>query len=171
VKHLFIAVLVAATALAACNPIYVNQDYDDEADFASYKTYAWVDSPFAETDPKKQNTLLEKRIRGWADEELAKKGMQRVEENPDLTINFVGDADEATEIRTTGTGMGLDRNTRAVHYEDGMVMIDMMDSGTKKLVWRGIAELTLSENPTTEEIDKRAHDAIRMILDQYPPKS
>lgn len=169
-RYVLIAVLVAVASLTACNPIYVNQDFDDEADFASYKTYAWVESPFAETDPKKQNTLLEKRIRGWADEELEKKGMQRVESSPDLTINFVGDADEATEIRTTGIGYGFDRNTRAVHYEDGMVMIDMMDGQTNILVWRGIADLTLSENPTTDEVNKRAHDAIKKILDQYPPQ-
>jgi len=170
VRHVLIVILVTAAVLTACNPIYVNQDYDDEADFASYQTYTWVDSPFAQTDPKKQNTLLEKRIRSWADEELAKKGLTRVDGVADLQINFVGDADEATEIRTTGTGWGMDRNTRAVHYEDGMIMIDMLDSKTEKLVWRGIAELTLSEHPTSEEIDKRARDAIKKVLGQYPPK-
>ena len=34
----------------------------------------------------------------------------------------------------------------------------------------GIAELTLSDNPTTDEVNKRAHDAIKKILDQYPPQ-
>jgi hypothetical protein len=158
--------IIGIAVLSACNPIYVNQDYDTDVDFEVYRTYSWVDSP---VESKTSNPLLKKRIRDWADEVLAKKGLERVDSDPDLHISYVDDASGATEIRTTGTGVGMDRSTRAVNYEEGMMMVDMLDAGTNKLVWRGIAELTLSDNPSQKEVDKRTRDAIRKLLNQYPP--
>jgi len=159
--------VIGMAVLSACNPIYVNQDFDPDADFHTYRTYTWVESPVAS---KSKNPLLEKRVRGWADEVLAKKGLQRVDTGGDLNISYVDDASAATEIHTTGTGVGFNRNTRAVNYNEGMMMIDMLDAKSNQLVWRGIAELTLSENPTTDEVDKRVRSAVRKVLDQYPPK-
>lgn len=159
--------VIGIAVLCACNPIYVNQDYDPDVDFDLYETYSWVESPVAS---KSKNPLLEKRVREWADEVLAKKGLKRLDTGGDLHVSYVDDASQATDIRTTGTGVGFDRNTRAVRYNEGMMMIDMLDAKSNRLVWRGIAELTLSENPTQKEVDKRVRDAVRKTLDQYPPR-
>jgi hypothetical protein len=51
----------------------------------------------------------------------------------------------------------------------GTLIVDIYDSGTKHLVWRGIAHDTLSDRPekNTEKLKK----AVDKMLDKFPPKS
>ena len=151
-------------AIAACNPIYVNTDYDKDADFDAFRTFSWVERSAG------ANPLLEKRVRSWIEVELAAKGITFADQSPDFLVNFIGDAQEAVDIHTTGTGYGFTRSTRTQRYEDGTILIDLIDASDNQLVWRGMAELTLSENPTPDEINKRVHEAIKLIIQEYPPK-
>ena len=79
------------SALAAgCSSISTNYDYDRDADFGSYCTFAWYELPAnAPTDARQaqqRNDLLDKRIKNAVNAELERKGMTLVTNNPDVYL-------------------------------------------------------------------------------------
>lgn len=167
-----VAVLVAGLLLPGCNPTYISHDYDSDADFSQYETFAWYEqTTMTEGTPRnvQQSSLLEARIKRAVNDGLAAKGLRLVESDPDLVLAYHVGVQDITEIRTTGTGYGWDRHTRADQFQEGTFFLDMMDAGTERLVWRGIAEGVIDENPTPEKINKEVNDMVSRLLDKYPP--
>ncbi len=60
--------------------------------------------------------------------------------------------------------------TTTVDYNKvGTLVVDIFDSATKKLIWRGVATDTLSSKP--EKNDKKLEHAVEKMFDKFPPKS
>ena len=60
----------------------VHFDYDRLANFSAYKTYQWVDYKAVQVG----NELLDRDIKRAVDEQLAGKGLRRVESGGDLVV-------------------------------------------------------------------------------------
>jgi hypothetical protein len=60
----------------------VHYNYDRGANFAAYKTYQWVDLPGM------PDQLIDRDIKRSIDEQLAQKGLTRVEKNADLYVGY-----------------------------------------------------------------------------------
>jgi hypothetical protein len=166
------AVLVVVMLLAGCNPTYVDHDYDLNADFTAYKTFAWLpQNTMTEGQPQttQQSGLMENRIKRIVNEGLEAKGLRIDVDNPDLVLVYHIGVDNITEIRQTGYNYGMGGNVRTDHFQEGTFILDMMDSQTKNLVWRGIAEGVLDENPSPEKLEKDARDMVDKLLRKYPP--
>lgn len=164
--------LVAVSVVAACNPTYIEHDYDDTVDFSRFATFAWIEqNTMTEGRPRavQQSGLLEARIKRAVNEEMAGKGLQLVDTDPDLFIAYHIGVKDYTEIRTTGTGWGFDRNTRVDQFQEGTFILDLIDAGADRLVWRGIAEGVLDEYPTPEKMDRDVNDMVKRLLAKYPP--
>jgi hypothetical protein len=168
-KYISVAFLLI---LMACNPIYVDHNYDLEQDFTVYKSYSWLelDQPtVGDAQSQRRSPLQHKRIVSLIDASLAEKGLTLVESGGDLHVIYHTSGEGAARISSSGrlTSFG---NTSVQRWEDGVLMVDLLDASIDQLVWRGTAEGTLSEHPTPEEIEKRTNDAIKKIMDGYPPK-
>ncbi|MGD8934253.1 MAG: DUF4136 domain-containing protein, partial [Gammaproteobacteria bacterium] len=71
-KAIFIILVYAV--IAGCSGITVSQDYDQQADFAALKTYAWKKDPAAVEDDKAElSPLVAARIRNAIERELEAK--------------------------------------------------------------------------------------------------
>ena len=165
-------VIISAVGLAACNPTYIEHDYDKEVDFGQFKTFAWLEqTTITKGTPQavQQSALLEARIKRSVNEGLAQKGLRLVESEPDLIIAYHIGLQDYTEIRRTGTGWGFDRNTRVDHFQEGTFFLDLIDAKKDQLVWRGIAEGVLDEYPTPEKLDRDVNDMVQRLLKKYPP--
>ena len=57
--------------------------------------------------------------------------------------------------------------TREVNYTVGTLVVDIWDASTKKLVWRGTASKTLSDDPSKST--KNINEAMTKIFKEYPP--
>jgi len=49
-------------------------------------------------------------------------------------------------------------------------VIDFIDGGSRKLVWRGSGSKALARNPTPEDTTATIDSAAREILKQFPPE-
>ena len=58
---------------------------------------------------------------------------------------------------------------RADQFQEGTFMLDMVDSSTHQMVWRGIAEGVLDDNPTAKKLDKDVNDMVGRLLRKFPP--
>jgi len=159
----------------------VNHDYDHQADFSSYETYAWHDGEHsvADTDP-----LAHERFMKAVDGQLAMKGMKQVSSNPDVYVTYNAEESEQMSLDTTymgggwgyGPGWGWgggymggmgSTTTTVRRYNVGTVVLDMWDAEQKRLVWRGTVSDTLSSDPSKNA--SKIQKAVQKLFAKYPP--
>jgi Domain of unknown function (DUF4136) len=150
----------------------VNTDYDHKADFAKYHSYSWI-------GVRASNSLWQDRIMGAVDSQLAGKGWTRVASGGDVAVSAFGRTAERDTLQTFYSGFpgwGWDgwgatgtATTTAVPQRVGSLTVDMFDGQTKRLIWRGVAEDTLSSKP--EKNDKKLDNAVSEMFEHFPPKS
>ena len=54
-------------------------------------------------------------------------------------------------------------------YEQGSLMLDIVDAGTHQLVWRGSAQAEIDQYAKDEKKDKLLNDAVGGMLAKFPP--
>ena len=159
-----LALLVATSALAQD----VHYNYDRDANFVAYKTYQWSDSSGKTTDP-----LLDQDIRRAIDDQLAQKGLRRVETGGDLQISYRTAIDRERQLDAWGTGPRWSAmahaNTSTV--EVGTLVVSLYVPATKQLVWRGRVTKTLNPKQDPDKNYKNLEKAMAKLLKDYPPKS
>lgn len=153
----------------------VNVGFDKQADFSKFKTYAWIprQAPLA-------RPLLAAHIAGTTDEELAKKGLQKVESNPDLLITQYGGVDPQGGVAATDPtymtygGIPPPVWTGSVpaavsHAQEGYLTMDVLDAANKQLLWRGKVKVHLDYEHKEKALDQ-VEKAVAKLLAKYPPK-
>ena len=150
---IFVVALVATPAMAQ----KVTIDYARDFDFASVKTFQYVDT--AESNVK-GNEMMAQRVEDMIKKEMREGGLTEVQENPDLYVTYHFTTEERTSYTTTnfgyggygggwygwGGGMGSS-STQQHNYTDGTLLIDAYDSTDKKMVWRGTGTVTIKAKP------------------------
>jgi hypothetical protein len=178
------SILVTTILLWSCGPsLKVNSDYDKDANFGQYKTFALYRS---DSIHDAISQLNQNRIINAIKNEMTKKGFQETAENPDLLVNTVAIFKDRVSVSSTsnyygyggvyrpyyagygGGGSGTTTyDTR--HYKDGSLIIDVIDAKSNKLLWQGIGNKEIdgpAKNPDTN-IPK----AITTIMASFPPGS
>jgi hypothetical protein len=157
--------------LAACSSISTNYDYDMSYDFTKLKTYRWADiASKSDADP-----LVVQRVGSAVEAELKAKGYALAEGKPDfLVATHVG---KQTKIQVTDSGYaygprghwygagGLD----VYQYEEGTLIVDIVDNGSRDLVWRGTAIGIVDPGATPQEKTERINEAVAKIFEEFPP--
>jgi hypothetical protein len=156
----------------------VNVGYDKKADFTQFKSYAWMPRQAPVARP-----VLAAHIAGATDEELAKKGLQKVDSNPDLLITQYGGVDaQGGVVATDPTYMtygGIPPPDVSVwsgsvpsavsHAQEGYLTMDVIDARNKQLLWRGKVKVNL-DYEHKEKALAQVNKAVAKLLAKYPPK-
>jgi Domain of unknown function (DUF4136) len=58
--------------------------------------------------------------------------------------------------------------TQAINYPVGSLVLDLYDSHTKQLIWRGVSSETLTNSP--EKNEKNLDQAVGKMFDHFPPR-
>ena len=183
-KRLALAVL--CIVIAACTGPTINSLSDPEArsDFGRYKTYAWQPNP-AQTDAR-VNPAVGSLVVGAADEALAAKGYRLAAAGtPDFLIAWqltIEPKQQVSQIDVTpsarapggrfpgGSPMPYQTAPLTREFEEGTLILDIIDSPTQRHVWRGWAQGEIQKTVEPGVREKRIREAVRKILDEFPPK-
>ena len=153
----------------------VHYNYDRSANFATYKTYQWVEIPGGAVPDR----LIDQAIKQAADEQLAQKGLAKVEANADLYIGYqvVINLEKSVDLWSTGIGPGGwngwgDRSLRGQTstIPVGILLVDLYDAGIKQLVWRGDAVKTIDLKTDPDKNYKNLQKVMAKLFKNYPPK-
>jgi hypothetical protein len=176
---LAVAFLLAFAGVAHADS--VKTDYDHSVDFSQFHTYSWG-------SVKTPNPFYVDRIKQAVDSQLQAKGWQQVPSGGDTEIFATGQVTNEKQLETlyNGYGGGWGRGwgwggwggggpgfgtatTTTYNQQVGNLVIDMFETGSKKLVWRGMSQRDLSSNASknTKALDK---DVQKMFKD-FPPKA
>jgi Domain of unknown function (DUF4136) len=151
----------------------VKFDYDRSANFSQYKTYSWE-------HVKTQDPLVVDRIKSSVNAVLAAKGWTEVPSSGDISIMAMEMTHDQQTLETFYDGFGGgwgwrhfgfagigDATTTTETYKVGTLVVDLFDTKTKKLVWRGSSRDTLSNNSSKNirTLDKSVDKMFR----QFPP--
>ena len=156
--------MIFTTAMVFAQKVSV--DSDPAAPFATYKTYGWVAGTPA-PDP-----LNEQRLHASLDARLAARGLKKVSTNPDVAVSTFVTTNERQQFIANGFGYGpwgfgggLGGATVET-YVEGTLIVDLYDTKTKKMVWRGVATATASDKPykNTEKMNK----ALDKMFEKFP---
>lgn len=159
--------VLVSWALAACGGMTVNTDYDTEADFSSYHSFAWMAPP---EDVSRVNQLVENRIKTAVVQEMEQRGFVLDEESPDIYITYMASVREKVDVSTTsygywrGSAIG---DVDVYRYNEGTLVLDVIDRARNQLAWRGSGTGVIgSDAGSQEKITKAVHS----ILKYYPPR-
>jgi len=162
------ALLALVVCLAACTAVaqQVSVNYDHNASFSQYHTYAWGSNNTNQI----RNSILAQVAQQDINAAMQGKGFQMVQEsqNPDLVLIASGGEREQTSysawgMRGIGGGMGgisPEQNVEAT------MIVNLYDAKTQSLIWRGIAQNTLNNNGNKNQ--EMVEKAVQKMFKQWP---
>lgn len=162
--------LVVAGFTAACSSISTTNDYDQGYDFSTLHNYAW-----AEIAGQKQQAdqLAVQRVMTTTDQVLASKGFAKTAASQaSFLVAIQTGTQEEHEYSTYGTGgwrFGGMTTTTEQTYDEGTLILDILDAQKKQLIWRGSANGVLDPGASVSEKTENVQKAVSKILDDFPP--
>lgn len=164
-----------ASSIISCSPIYsVSYDYDKNIDLIQISTYEWLPIP----KEAKINNLDEARIKKAVNAELKAKGLILTLNNPHFLI--AADIITKEKLRITKWGYPYYYSYRAYNgswlvdayqYQEGTFILEFVKPASKNLIWHGSARVTLDYADTPEKRDRLIKEAMKKILQNFPPPS
>ncbi|TAI48117.1 DUF4136 domain-containing protein [Flagellimonas allohymeniacidonis] len=180
---LFTLAALAAGLLVSCSSVRVIADYDKDADFKTYKTYAYYKTGI---DKAQISDLDKKRILRAIDAEMSTRGFVKSQQ-PDILVSIFTKEREQVDVYNNnfgwgwgwgwggfynpwlwGPGWGWGGNNVSTRTE-GSLYIDFIDAKNKELVWQGRGVGTLNNIKNIEKKEKRIQEFVSEILQAYPP--
>lgn len=165
-------VLLSTTAFAQD----VKVDVDATANFASYKTFGWDKSGTVARNP-----LIGALIVAAVESELIKRGLTKVDDNPDLKVAVTAAA--GIDIQAVGPTWnnakyqvwGGYTNPAAMHnVTTGTLLLDLVDTKSDMSVFRGVGRQTLNRSSSADpaadakSVEKPIKKAVGKMFAKYP---
>ena len=177
--RLFFAVVICALLAACSNAPVVRSDFDPRADFASYRTFAFIE-PLG-TDRAGYTTLLTERLKRAAALQMESRGYVYREKDPDLLINFQSHVQSRTEYVAPppmmwgygygygfyGGWPGYAFGPDVIQYNEGTMKVDLIDAKRRQMVWEGVGT-SIVDNIQQTASDQAVQNMIASIFARYP---
>ena len=164
-----------------CSSVTIKHDYDKDANFAAYKTYGWLAVPTDAVGSVKaaieRNSLLDKRIKESVNRQMAAKGYTQDANNPDFVMLYHTGAEDKINVTDWGYGYGPygyggwygGGGVDVTQYREGTLILDVIDTKAKQLVWRGFATAALNPDAPMEKRERKLDEVITQVLAKFPP--
>ena len=187
----------------------VHYNYDRGANFQSYRTYQWVDvqggrpraggAPGLPDPPSglpalpvaapvggntvSDDQLLDQDIKRAVDEQLAQKGLTRVDNGGDLLVGYQAKVNEEKSINLFGSGWGgggwgdlgggmssMSVQGQTSTIQVGTLVVGLYDPARKQVIWRGDATKTVYLKKDPNKNYSSLQKAMVKLFKNYPPQ-
>ena len=168
--------MIAAMALvlSGCASNVVT-DYNSSAVFGNYATWAFAQEAgsdaFVSLDGSRIQTAVER--------ELNRKAMRKVaNSDADLLANWQIVEEERLEQTGVGLGFGFGRSNfgwgisappPVREVTEGKLVVELIDTETKEVVWRAASRRYLKESQSPETRRELIDEVVAEMFSKYPP--
>lgn len=179
----FIFCMAAAGLLTACETISTGSHYDETTNFAAYRTFAWIDEPpyIADASSVRVSPLTQSKIQNAIQAQLEQKGYSFIEDRDKADFVVAYTVGTREKIRTTTYPVGFHgswgwhvhgsyyyvRETSEHRYTEGTLGVDIFDASSRKPVWHGWAEKTITESDR-EDPSSVIREGIARLFESFP---
>lgn len=177
-KRFFLFIFLALVTYGCSRKVHIEREPNIAIE--QYRTYSWNTLEVSKAShPFYSSVELNQAIIREIDKVLAKKGFRRNIANPDFLVDFHIYVEEQ-KFQNLVCGAGFYRGERylpdlsqrmycespeIVNYDDGTLIIDIVDSHTRQLVWRGVTnEIIDNPNYAAGVFQKK----VKNILRRFP---
>jgi hypothetical protein len=172
------AVIVAGSCVVAgCAPMRVSSHVDRNLDFTRYQTFDWGPADTLPAgDPRlERDAFFQDHIQGAIERNLAARGFARAAATatPDVRVHFHAVIDRRIAANQLDSQSGYcsrnDCQTGVSEYEEGTLVVDMIDVRTNRLVWRGWARDSVEGVLDNQDrLARKIDDAVRLMFMRLP---
>jgi uncharacterized protein DUF4136 len=159
-----------AMTLAGCATLHVYSFTERGADVTRYRTYDWaVEAPKATGDPRLDgNPFFNDRVHAAVEKELAKHGFEKTgAAEAQLRLHYHASITQDIDLGPADPNYGTCDTCTPTVYDAGTLLIDLVDSRTDKLVWRGWAEGGFDNAIDNQKLmEDRIDEAVRRIFEK-----
>lgn len=158
----------------ACNAPQALYDYDQQANFSTYKTYSIYPKLYTGLSQLDEDRLIESVKGGMQNKNLS------ASENPDLYLNIYSEEYRQTSDSRLGIGVGGGNRNVGVGVSGGIPLggsetylrltFDLIDARTDALIWQAVVESSFDLNASPTERQKRFDEIVLKAFKGYPPK-
>jgi hypothetical protein len=182
--------LAMALAVVVHAGVKVKVEFDKAYDFSKARTFGWHPDGAGEVkllmreggDPEQIRARWEPTIKDAVEKEMAKRGLvQATGGVPDLYLNYYFLSGPNSEAQTRGQFIGavppwgvpdFEMTTTSLKiFEQGTLILDIIDGPKRQIAWRGIAEAEVNRQNTAAKREQRIREAVGELLKKYPPKA
>jgi hypothetical protein len=147
----------------------VNYDYDRHANFAAFRTYAWVGGTTLSADD-----LNHARIVAAVDSQLAMKGLAQEDgtRGADVQVFYQVGLRQDLEFNGYANRLAVPDGgpswARAKPVPVGTLVVGMIDAKSHLMVWRAAATKDLDLGQSPERWERNLNKAVEKMFKHYP---
>jgi hypothetical protein len=182
-KFSYTLMAVIALLLSACSGIPVSQDFEQGFDFSDLKTFAWDANEANQWGIAESNELVDRRIRSAIENTLTARQFSQINAaQADFLVLYNVVIEQRIRSSNVSGGVAVGRSSRSRHgsislstgsqirtYEQGTLLIDVIDVASDKLVWRGVSSQALPDLSDPQRLTDHINATVGAILAQFPP--
>ncbi len=182
-----LSIAVGVCLVGGCATIKVSSEVAADARWASYQTYGWFSETQMKTgNPRIDNHWLNAYIRSEIDRQLLACGYQRAfDGSPDVLVTYAASLQTkfvvtsvklcADYVPAWGTDTWSNRSlgTRGTYirrYEQGTLVVEVIDARASRLIWRGTAKTEVDASDSARAKKAKVRAAVGHLLRCFPRK-
>jgi hypothetical protein len=166
-----LAVLALALALAPGCGTRLAVESDPNVRHAAWRTWSWLPRPpVAHGD--NVYAAVDDRVRAAFDREMKLRGFRRVDrERPDFLLTYYAAVEKPIDSKAVAYAAGGPSSAKSAAnaqglYVQGMLLVDVLDPRSGRLVWRGVGKGVFEPQQTPEDRRARIDDAVASVAAQ-----
>lgn len=170
-------------ALAACGPsMRVRTALNPEASLGELRTFrvlpvprARIARPWSPNDPMLVNSITNRALRDDLIRAFQDRGYVLTDSNPDFAVAYYASARDTLDVTYWDYGYPWrprwgrpwgPATVTVTRYTQGTVIVDVIDPGSRELLWRGQATARVSDDQ--QEYLEDLQRAVTAILQEFP---
>jgi hypothetical protein len=168
--------LMGALALAGCaSSLNVQTDYDRQANFRQYGTFAVQADPKYNHDPVLGSELNLRRISQALQAQMQAKGYQP-SNSPDLLVSVETDTRDRQDVQSYNNFTpywwyfyGPRQNTYTRNYEEDRIIVNVRDARANRMVWQGFTSGQILTS-RTKDPERVLNNAVAQVMKAFPAR-
>src|SRR5512132_646542 len=166
----------AVFALAGCATMNVSSHVERGLDFAQYRSWDFGPADALPTgDPRLDNNpFFKDYLEGSVGKALeARRYVRTTAGTPDLLVHYHANISKTFDINGVDSRYGYcnaDCEPNFFEYEQGTIVLDVVDTRTNRVVWRGWAQENINGVIDNQELLRRdVNKAVTRMMKRFPP--
>ena len=175
VKHLAALVLLTLGA-AGCASMSVASHVERGVDFTQFRTWDWGQRDALPTgDPRLDNNqFFNDQLQGAIEKALAVHGYARAPQGgkADLLVHYHANINQRFMVNEPDVNCTPGNcQPSMVEYEQGTLVLDVVNATTDKVVWRGWAQDSVQGIIDNQDLlTKKVNEAVSKMMAEFPKK-